>query len=76
MMTLKKTTWVARTMSRKTKQKKIENDHPSIFNQSILFNSRIKFIYKNKLNKKQWIKRYERTQSNKKTKDKVEKKKH
>ena len=53
MMTLKKTTWVARTMSRKTKQKKIENDHPSIFNQSILFNSRIKFIYKNKLNKKQ-----------------------
>ena len=61
-------------MSRKTKQKKIKNDHPSIFNQSILFNSRIKFIYKNKLNKKQWIKRYERTQSNKKTKDKVEKK--
>jgi hypothetical protein len=66
MMTLKEATWVVRTMLRKRKLKKIGNDYLFIFNQSILFNSIIKFIYKNKLNKKQWIKKYERTQSNKK----------
>jgi hypothetical protein len=52
-MTLKEVVWVARTISWKKKLKKIRNDHLSIFNQSVLFNSRIKFIYKNKLNKKQ-----------------------
>jgi hypothetical protein len=47
MSTLKEAAWVART----TLQKK-KSDHLFIFNQSILFNSRIIFIYKNKLNKK------------------------
>jgi hypothetical protein len=45
--TLKEVAWVARAMSRERKKK---SDHPFIFNQSILFNSKIKFIYKNKLN--------------------------
>jgi 2-iminoacetate synthase ThiH len=73
-MILKEATWVVRTMLRKRKLKKIGNDYLSIFNQSILFNSIIKFIYKNKLNKKQWIKKYESTQSNKKKKNKGHKK--
>ena len=35
------------------KKTKIRSGHPPIFNKLILFNSRIKSIYKNKINKKQ-----------------------
>ena len=34
------------------KKTKIRSGHPPIFNKLILFNSRIKSIYKNKINKK------------------------
>ena len=67
MTTLKEAAWVTRATSREKKTKK-KDDHPSIFNKSILFNLRIKFIYKNKINKKQQIKRLERTHSRKKHK--------
>jgi hypothetical protein len=52
MTTSEETAWATRKTSHKTKPNKTkQNEHPSILNQSILFNSRIKFILKNKFNK-------------------------
>jgi hypothetical protein len=52
-------------MSYKIKLNKT-SEHWSIFNHSILLNSRIKFILKNKFNKEQQIKRLKVIQLNKK----------
>jgi hypothetical protein len=70
--TLKEVTLAVRAMLRKSKPNKTQwSEHPSIFNQLILFNSRIKFILKNKFNNKQQIKRPKITQSNEKIKGKI-----
>jgi len=66
-MTSKKTVWVIKAMSYKTKLNKIKwSEHWSIFNHSNLLNSRIKFILKNKFNKEQQIKKLKVIQLNKK----------